>query len=105
MYGQILWLLFAVIALVLLVPSVGMAGMGFHMMGPRMGYGGLSWTPFVTPVLLLLVGVGVYLLIAGRGQSGNAGQDRAITIARERYARGGITREEFAEIRKTILDS
>ena len=80
-------------------------GNGLPHDGSSDGVWGLSWTPFVTPVLLLLVGVGVYLLIAGRGQSGNAGQDRAITIARERYARGGITREDFAEIRKTILDS
>ncbi len=40
--------------------------------------------------------------VAGRGGSGARGDDSPIEIARRRYARGDITREEFEQIRRDL---
>lgn len=56
-------------------------------------------------LLLVLIGAGVYLIFTGSRRPGRAERDRALTIAGERYARGEISREEFAEIKKTISET
>jgi len=44
----------------------------------------------------------VVLSLVGRGSGGARGDDSPIEIARRRYARGDITREEFEQIRRDL---
>lgn len=59
------------------------------------------WMPLGFIIFWVLVGLGVYLIIRGLGSS-RAEEDRALEIARERYARGEITSEEYEEIRRKL---
>jgi putative membrane protein len=78
------------------------AGMGGGMMGGWMGMGGWGWNPILMLGFLLLISAGVYLLLTGSSLSEGRGDDRPLEIARERYARGEITREELEEIKKDL---
>lgn len=71
--------------------------MGPWMMGPWMGFGWM-WMPLIAILFLALIGVGVYFLITGSKTQ----QDRALEIARERYARGEMTKEEFDRIKRDL---
>jgi putative membrane protein len=64
----------------------GMSGM--------MGFGFVAWL-----LLIAAVGVGVWWLVRSPGPPR---QDQALTILRERYARGEISREEFEARRKDL---
>lgn len=77
-----------------------------------MGWGGWFFGPLtLLLVLALLIGAVVVITrLAGSNQGGSnqggspgAPQDRSLTILRERFARGEITREEF-EAAKKVLD-
>jgi putative membrane protein len=79
--------------------SIGGWRTGSLMMGPMMmrwdgmGFGmGLTW---------ILVIIGLFLLFGYR-RFDTRDEDRARTIARERYARGEITKEEYEEIMKRL---
>ena len=69
------------------------------------GYGGLiMWIIF-----LVVIGVLVYFLFRGQGRQGSLknifgeSQDESpIDIAKKRYARGEISREEFEQLRKEL---
>jgi putative membrane protein len=65
-------------------------------MGWWMVFGGVFW--------LLLLGAVVYLIVsaAARGPSRGEGSPDAREIARRRYARGEIGREEFERLMKDL---
>lgn len=70
--------------------------------GYGMGFGGiimiLAW--------IALIGLTMYAASrALRSRSGTAGSVTPVDIARERYARGEITREEFERLRKDLSES
>jgi len=93
-------ILLAVAALSILAVWSGTGGMGFHMT-PWMGYGGWWWMPLGMVLFLVIVGLGLYLVIT-RFEPRRSESDRALVTARERYARGEITAEEFEKIRKSL---
>lgn len=72
-----------------------------HMMG-----GGWFMGPFMMMVLIVfLVGAGIYALrhLSQTAKPGAEGEhDSALTILRERFAKGEIDREEFEERRKAL---
>jgi putative membrane protein len=76
--------------------AMGGWGMGSHMWGPGMmiGWGGMG-------LFLVLVIVGLSLLFTGSRYEPRY-DDRAQKIARERYAKGEITKEEYEEIVKNL---
>jgi putative membrane protein len=80
--------------------SMGGWGMGSHMWGPGMmgGWGGMGFGMGITWILVL---IGLFLLF-GYQRYDNRHEDRAKTIARERYARGEISEQEFEEIMKKL---
>ncbi len=73
------------------------------------GYGGYGWMIFGMIFLFLIIGGIIALVIWlavrwGRQSSGaspSARQD-PVDIAKERYARGEITREQFEQIKKDL---
>ena len=83
--------------------------MGPWMMGSD-GFGGYSpWWGVVTMAFWVLVIVGEVLLIVwmvrqlqGGSMPRAGGDDRALSILRERFARGEITQEQFDEMRRTL---
>jgi len=77
------------------------------MMGAHDGMGlGMGWGLwFLWPVVLLVVGVAAYRLVSATGNtvdSGGNGSDSALTVLRERYARGEIDDEEFERRRRQL---
>ncbi|CCQ96289.1 conserved hypothetical protein [[Clostridium] ultunense Esp] len=70
--------------------------------GFGMGWGWILW--------LILIGVGIYLLITATRRNPyppaprneNPGEDQALSILRERYARGEITDEEFERMKEKL---
>ena len=75
----------------------GLYGGGFGMMGGGFGLMGLGMILFG-----LLVLVGLWFIFSGYRPHGYAQNDGALIIARERFARGEITKEEFEKIRKDL---
>ncbi len=74
-------------------------GMGNGMMG--FGYGGIMGIEgWIFPlVFLILVGVGIYFLIKNQR---NDLEQSPLEIAKERYAKGEISEEEFGKIKKNL---
>jgi putative membrane protein len=76
---------------------------GFEMM---YGFGWLTWVLILIFLLLLAGGlVALVVLLARQGpdrQARTTGQDEALRILRERYARGEITRQEFLSMREDL---
>lgn len=80
--------------------------------GPHVsGWGGWTWWGLGSLLLTLLFVAGVVLLVVllarssrGTGQP-SAGDDRALEILRERFARGEITPEQFDEMRRILNNS
>ena len=69
----------------------------------------VGWLTWVLVLLfLLLLGSGLVALVvllarqAPDRQARTTGQDEALRILRERYARGEITREEFVSMREDL---
>jgi len=93
-------ILLAVVALSVSAVWSGMGGMGFHMT-PWIGHNGWWWMPLGMVLFWAMVGLGLYLLITGFEPRRNE-SDRALATARERYARGDITAEEFDKIKKNL---
>jgi putative membrane protein len=74
---------------------------------------GFNWLPMLLlvliPLALLLLGIVALILLATRGSRARRlpGEPTIVErspldIARERYARGEITREEFEQIRRDL---
>ena len=56
-------------------------------------------------LLVLVIGLVIWgiVALARHGRSGSAGRGNgALTIAKERYARGEITKEQFDQIKKDV---
>ena len=69
------------------------------MMHPWGTYGwGLMWLGVA--VFLALISVGMYFLLSSSARSSD--HDSALLIARERYARGEITAEEYEMMKKEL---
>ncbi len=79
-------------------------------------WGSSQWGGFgmvLGPVFMILIVVGIvagtiYLLrlfgATGPGVSSHAAHDRALVLLKERYAKGEIDTEEFAERKKLLAD-
>jgi putative membrane protein len=80
--------------------AIGGWGMGSPMMGLGMmtGWGGMG---LGMGLFLVLVIVGLFLLFTGSRYEPRY-EGRAQNIARERYAKGEITKEEYDEIVKNL---
>ncbi len=68
----------------------------------------MGWMPFGGWSILLWVAIiglvvwGVIALARRSGEGHDSGRRSALDIARERYARGEIAREEFDQIKKDL---
>jgi len=83
----------------LFVFAMGGWGMGSHMWGPTMmGWGGMGLGMGAFWLLLI---AGLYLVFVDR-RSLRGEADRARDIARERFASGELTKEDFDEIMKRL---
>ena len=60
-----------------------------------------NWVILVVGVVLLTVAI-IYLVRFGWRQGGDSPKKSPLDIARERYARGEIGREEFERIKKDL---
>ncbi len=75
------------------------------------GWGGWLWG-LVTLVFWLLILAGIVLLVLWgirayrrwEATSSGAGTSRALEILKERYARGELTREQYEQMRRDILE-
>lgn len=106
----VIFLIVAIFTVLLAFSSM----MGSGMMGPwmpgqwMMGYGGGWWMMLVMIAFWLIVGLGIYFLVTAflptrrRAEREGIERDRALAIARERYARGEITLEEFEKIKENL---
>ncbi len=84
--------------------------------GHDMMWGSNQWGGFgmvLGPIFMILIVVGIvagiiYLLrifgAAGPGGSSHAGHDQALAHLKQRYAKGEIDSEEFAERKKLLAD-
>ena len=101
----------AVLAVVLLGPMLmmGIGGFAGGMMGfggfpgGMMGYG-FGWPfMFLVPLaFVVLVVLGLYYLLSGRGRQGTSAghtENEALRILKERYARGEITSEQYTKMK------
>jgi len=80
----------------------GMGMMGPWMVGPWMGGG---WMGFGFILFYILIGLGIYMFWGAYARPRRGREERALTIARERYARGEITGEEYEEISRNLSGS
>jgi len=70
--------------------------------GYGMGYGGM----FFGLIFWILIIVGAYLLIkwlVEQNKTRGSEEKSALDIAKERYAKGEITEEEFEEMKKRLV--
>jgi putative membrane protein len=96
-----------IITSLLLVGVVAVMLSGIWYISPSMwgtemmhGWGGMGWGMGFFWILILL---GFFLLFSERYPIQNYdGRDRAIEIARERYARGELTEEEFKQVMRNL---
>ncbi len=89
---------------------------GLYSHGHDMMWGGSQWGGFgmvLGPIFMILIVVGIvagiiYLLrlfgAAGPAVSSHAAHDRALTLLKERYAKGEIDSTEFTERKKLLAD-
>jgi putative membrane protein len=75
--------------------------MGTWMMGPWL-MGGWGWIGFAAILFIIMIGIGIYLFLSGYARPRRVEENRASAIARERYARGEITKEEYDEIHRNL---
>jgi putative membrane protein len=94
--------------------GMGGYGMGGGMGGYGMGYGGFMGGGILSMIFMVLFWVLVAaaafffvrwlietVTISGKSKE-TAGQNNALEIAKQRFARGDITREEFLEIKQEL---
>ena len=83
----------------------GMMGAWSYPLGSGWGYpGGMGWGAMIgVPLLLLFIVLliaGAYLLLTSRRPSSDS--DAALNILNERYAKGEITTEQYAQMKQQI---
>jgi len=93
---------FVLLAIVFLVSRWG-GWRGWGMLGymPMMGYGTILGFFFI-PILLVLLGTGVYYALRGIPSVGAGERNRALEIIKERYARGEITKDQYEQLKKDL---
>jgi putative membrane protein len=72
-----------------------------------MFFGGLLGLVLIGVVVLLLLGQTDALKnlnLGGRQQKSPGGEDDALRILKERYARGDISQDEYEQMRRTLQD-
>lgn len=69
-------------------------------MGWWMVFGGILWVMFWVGVIALVVWA--IRSLVGHGSKSSSQRRDALDIARERYARGEITKEQFDQIKKDL---
>jgi putative membrane protein len=74
---------------------------GHEGMGWWMVFGGAMWLIFVVLIVVLVIAV-IRPSTTQRGEARR--EDDAMEIARSRYARGEISREEFEQLRKHLME-
>jgi putative membrane protein len=78
--------------------------MGSWMMGPWL-MGGWGWMGLGAILFIILIVIGIYLFLSGYVRPRRVEGNRALAIARERYARGEITKEEYDELYRNLSRS
>jgi len=69
---------------------------------PMMGYG-MAFGMFLAPILLLTLAAGIaYYALKPAETATSTQSDRALEIAKERYARGEISRDQYEQLRKDL---
>ncbi len=63
-----------------------------------MFFGGWMWLIWMVIIGLIIWGIAVF-----SRREGSAGKGNPLEIARERYARGEISKEEFEQLKKNLL--
>ncbi len=121
--GLIIGVVLLIVLFVLFVGGIGMMGFGGFGMGPWMmggfgmhGFGGtFGWNPlgWIVPLAFwgLLIG-GIVLVVVSLARNSRASSTTALQpparvespldILKARYARGEITKEQYAEIKKDL---
>jgi putative membrane protein len=69
--------------------------------GNWMFFGGFFMMLFWVAILILIVWL-IVRLVQREDSSSHKGKSRALDIAKERYAKGEITREEFEQFKKDL---
>lgn len=67
--------------------------------------GGMGYFPIIMPIMMLVVFAVVIYFLFGRGScslGGDKKEESALDIAKKRYARGEIEKEEFETLRKDL---
>lgn len=95
--------IFLLLATILSFSGVAFAH-GWHMGGwghmMDYGYGGI----FMWIIFLIVIGVAVYLIVQATKSKGleSPFRETPMEIAKKRYAKGEITKEEFEKIKKDL---
>jgi putative membrane protein len=77
---------------------------GSWMMGPWL-MGGWGLMGLGAILFIILIVIGIYLFLSGYVRPRRVEENRALAIARERYARSEITKEEYDEIYRNLSRS
>lgn len=78
--------------------------MGYYGYGTGWGYMGV-WGWFFMVVFWVLIIIGIVALVrgaSGNGERHHRGENSALDILKERYAKGEMTRKEFEEKKKDL---
>ena len=70
--------------------------------GDGMGWWMFSGGPWMLVLSVVVVGLVVWAVIALSNRNTMGGRGDSVSIARERYARGELSREEFEQIKKDL---
>jgi len=91
-----LWILIALLAVVILLSGGGMMGFG---MGSGMGFGAIIMLLFWGAIIWLIIS-----LINATTKKSEETSESALNILKKRYARGEITREQYLEMEKELME-
>jgi putative membrane protein len=104
---QLRWALVPVLVIAALVATAIGASLYFNA-GPVQDYGWWPWAPFGWFFFIPLVFVAFFVLRFffwgwwGGGRGWYYGEDSAMQVLRERFARGEITQAQFEQMRKDL---
>jgi len=100
------WMILVLVVLII-VAFIPFAMMGGWRMGPgMMGWGmmgfGLPFMLLVPIAFVLLIVLGLYYLFSGRDFATRYTESDSLRILKERYAKGEITAEEYAKMKRDL---